>query len=156
MKYTRHYSVYSEVTDNHYAIPVTQFFAPPRGHRNKRTIQPQQPPPPPPQQQQQQQQHFYTIPSRVRGPLPKILSDLEEKSEMVLCPNCGRFVLTRTKIRRGCVVSSSVVVCLCLLFCLLGLWVCLPCLFWCYNRKEKFRVQHYCSKCDEMLFEYKF
>ena len=101
------------------------------------------------------QEHLYSAPSKISGPLPKILSDLEANSELVLCPNCGRFVVTRTKILRGCVMSSNVVVCLCLLFCLLGLCVCLPCLFCCYNSKRKFCVRHYCTKCDKMIFEFK-
>ena len=134
MKHSHQYSLEHQ----QYATP---FYAPPRGHRNKKIPL--------------IQDHFYTIPTKIRGPLPKILSDLEERSEVVLCPNCGRFVVTRTKIRRGCVISSNVVVCLCLLFCLLGLWVCLPFLFWCYNRKRKFCVQHFCSKCNDMIFEFK-
>ena len=98
--------------------------------------------------------HYYSKPIQILGPIPKSLCDLKKSSEFVLCPNCGKHVFTKVKSKYNSGISGVIVVLICLLFCLIGFWVCIPCvfLFPCTNKSRV--IWHICPKCDEPIYQF--
>ena len=98
--------------------------------------------------------HYYSQPVQLSGPLPKNVEDLRENREFVICPFCHEHILTvnaYTESITPCVITTV----MCLLFVMVGLWICIPCAFipLCLNNRQ--RVEHFCPKCDKLIYVYK-
>ena len=141
-----HISIYSPPilhSDREYATPFTP-QEPPRAYfsRNSRT------------QSIRSFEHYYARPIQILGPIPKCLSELRESSEFVLCPNCSKHVFTKVEWRQSNILPRVVIVLICILFCLIGFWICIPCvlIFPCQNRNQGFG--HICPRCNSLIHQF--